>query len=226
MSHSLFVPFNLLAEPVAMKRSRFIGLFGVAATSVVALEPTPAEIAEDAEICAFASELVQNYTSANFKAVVQVMHHSAVKMFYDSVSTGFERLVEKFGEGRVLEVSGLAGHPKTLGLDPAAFFVHFCELTELKHPGFSAVSPGCSLKIIGGVIDPQGSSVFAHILYDFRGSLKSGTSETKFVQPRTLVLVSDRGRWFCYLALGVGTILSLLYGDLDPIIDAARFFTK
>jgi hypothetical protein len=209
-----------------MKRSRFIGLFGVAATSAAALEPTPAEVAEDAEICAFAGQLIQNYISANFKAVAQVLHHTALKLVYDSVSTAFEKLSEKFGEGRARQVSGLSGHPRTLGLDPSAFFVHIYELMESKHPGFTAITPERSLKIIGGIIDPQGFATFAHVLYDFRGSLRSATSETPYVQPRTLVLVCDRGRWFSYSAMGIGMVLGFLSTDSNPSNDAAKPLTK
>lgn len=205
-----------------MKRSRFIGLFGVAATSAVAFEPTPAEIAEDAEICSVASELIQNYTAANFKAVAQIMHSSAVKLFYDEVSTGFEQLAEKFDEGRVLEVSGLSGHPKTLGFAPSTFFAYFLDLLESKHPGFTAIPQEHQLKIIGGIVDPQGSYTFAHILYDFRGSMKSTKSETKFVRPQNLTLVRDQDRWLCWSAVGVGSVLNLLSATLNPKNDAVK----
>jgi len=65
-------------------------------------------------------------------------------------------------------VSGLTGHPKTLGLDPFTFFMHLLELLSSKYPGFNDMPPERQLKIIGGIVDPQDRETFAHILYSLR----------------------------------------------------------
>jgi len=87
------------AKSFAMTRSRFIVLFGATATSAVALDQTTEELAEDAEICAIASALIQSYISGDFKAVARAMHPAALKLIYDRVSTGYRQGIDRVSTG-------------------------------------------------------------------------------------------------------------------------------
>ena len=208
--------FTTETKTIDMTRSRFMGMFGATAASAVAATRLPDEVAEDAAICAFAAEIVARYASGDFRAVAQRMHPEGLKLVYDSTCTGYERLVERFGATRVHEVSGLADHPGTLASDHTTFYVRLMELTQLRHPGFTATPGDSELKIIGGIVDPQHYYTFAHILYDHRGSLKSKQSEVKFLRPSSLTLVHDARRWMCWSAIGGNKPIGFWYSDLEP----------
>jgi hypothetical protein len=199
-----------------MTRSRFLLLFGASAGTASAVDRTPAEAAEDAEICRVASQVMEAYASADFVAVARAMHSTALKLVFDSICTGFEQLTERFGEERVLAVSGLSDHPRKLGLSHSAFFAHCFDLLASKHPGITAIPPERELKIIGGIVDPQGHLTYAHILYDYRGEMKSDASETPFVQPKNLTLIQMGIGWQCWSAIGGTQALSKWYSELAP----------
>jgi hypothetical protein len=147
-----------------MTRSRFLLLFGAAAGTVSAVDRTPTEAAEDAEICRVASQIMDAYASADFAAVARAMHPTALKLVFDSVCTGFEQLTERYGEERVLAVSGLSAHPRKLRLSHSVFFTHCLDLLVSKHPGITAIAPERQLKIIGGIVDPQGHFTYSEVL--------------------------------------------------------------
>jgi hypothetical protein len=198
-----------------MTRSRFLFLFGATAGAASAVDRSTDEVAEDAEICRVASQMMKAYASADFAAVARAMHPTALKLVFDTICTGFEQLTERYGEERVLAVSGLSAHPRKLGLSHSAFFVQCLELLALKHPGITAIPPERRLKIIGGIVDPQGHFTYAHILYDYRGEMKSQTSETQYVQPKNLTLIQLGNGWQCLSAIGGTQTLNKWYSELD-----------
>lgn len=197
-----------------MTRSRFLFLFGASAGAVSAADQTTAEAAEDAEICRFANQLIEASVAADFAQVAKMMHPAALKLFFDTVCTGFEQLTEKHGNDPVLAVSGLAAHPQQLGLSHSAFFVHCLDLLASRYPQATAIPPERCLKIIGGIVDPQGPCTYAHILYDFRGELKSRTSETRYVQPKNLTLIQTGHGWQCWSAPGARLALNAWHSAL------------
>lgn len=197
-----------------MTRSRFLLLFGASAGAVSASDRTPAEEAEDAEICRFANRLIGASVAADFTKVAKMMHPAALKLFFDTVCTGFEQLAEKYGNDPVLVVSGLTAHPQQLGLNHSSFFVHCLDLLASRYPQAIAIPTERGLKIIGGIVDPQGPCTYAHILYDFRGELKSQTSETKYVQPKNLTLIQTGSGWQCWSAPGAKLALNAWHSEL------------
>lgn len=199
-----------------MTRSRLLFLFGVSAGTATAVDRTSSEAAEDAEICSVASRIMETYAAGDFSTLAGLMHPAALKLVFDSVCTGFEQLAERYGHDRVLSVSGLSTHPRKLGLSHSAFFIHFLDLLATRHSGFTAIPPERRLKIIGGIVDPQGHFTYAHILYDYRGEIKSETSETHFVSPRNLTLIQIGSGWQCWSAMGGRRVLGLWQSDLTP----------
>ena len=199
-----------------MTRSRFVFLLGASAGTASAIDLTPAEAAEDAEICRVASQIMEAYASADFAAVARAMHPTALKLAFDSICTGFEQLAERYGEERVLSASGLSAHPRKLGLGHSAFLVHCLDLLVSNHPGVTAIPPERQLKIIGGIVDPQGPFTYAHILYDYRGEMKSQTSETQFVRPKNLTLIQVGTGWQCWSAIGGNLALNQWDSELAP----------
>ncbi len=199
-----------------MTRSRFLFLFGASAGTAIAVDRTPAEAAEDAEICSVAARIMEAYAAADFSTVAGLMHPAALRLVFDSVCTGFEQLTERYGEERVLAASGLAAHPRQLGLGHSAFFVRLLDLLVEMHPGITAIPPEQRLKIIGGIVDPQGHFTYAHILYAYRGEMKSETSQTKFVQPKYLTLIQMGSGWQCWSAIGSTTALNKWGSELAP----------
>jgi len=83
-------------------------------------------------------------------------------------------------------------------------------------PGQCKKSPKRRLKIIGGIVDPQGPFTYAHILYDYRGEMKSQTSETQFVRPKNLTLIQVGAGWQCWSAIGGNLALNQWDSELAP----------
>lgn len=199
-----------------MTRSRFLVLFGASAGAASAVDRMPAEAAEDAEICRIASQLMEAYAAANFEEVARMMHPTALKLFFDSICTGFERLAERYGGEQVLSASGLTTHPRKLGLSHSAFFLHCLDLLVSQHPGITSIPPERHLKIIGGIVDPQERFTYAHILYDYRAGIKSQNSETKYIQPKNLTLIQMGNGWQCWSAIGGTLALNKWHSTLAP----------
>jgi hypothetical protein len=126
----------------------------------------------------------------------------------------------------VRKVSGLDGNPKDLGMTRAAFLIHLLETLNEKHPDFSKCPREKELKIIGGVMDPSENLVLAHVLYDYRASIKSKVSETKFIKPGILTLAFDQNQWRCWTAIGGVHALNLWSIDLDSHDDSPKLSKK
>lgn len=205
-----------------MKRSLFLGLLG--GSMAQAAIRTPGDVSEDKAICDFAAQVLGKLHAGDFSYVATRTHPPGLQMFRDYLDVIYKRLAKRYGDARVVEVSGLEKPPKDIAVKNDAFMVRCLNFLNQKHPEILASPVNATLVIVGGIVECQSNITMAHVMYRYNRAhiddveMKAG-NRVEFVAPSQMTLLRTSDECMLRSVMGLSAVARWWHRDLDP--DAA-----
>jgi hypothetical protein len=142
----------------------------------------------------------------DFVGIVSLMHPRTQQLFRDLLSARTDELLRTYPQYQISAVSGLAAHPKDLGLSDAEFFVLACNNTKARHPAFATDWTHIPFTLQATTFDPN---QLAHVVLSWPDSVRTERTNFGFMGSLHVFLRYDQSQWriwSCPFATRIGDL--------------------